>query len=295
MKDLIREGNSKREVYALPMKKDAGRRLPAILATLFLIGLMVNGCAIKPKPMTNEEISNRTKEDLSTMFKDQEPVAGPIDLYTAMARAVKYNLDYRLQLMEKVMAEKNLDVSRYDLLPQMAANAGYSYRDDYFGANSRALTGPTAGQQSLVTSTSQDQSIRTADLSVSWNVLDFLLGYYNAKQQADQVMVAEETRRRVIQNVLQDVRYAYYRAAGTEEILEEMDSLLRRAQSALEQSKKVTGQRLRPRLETLTYQRELLDNIRILWGLIRTLVPAQTELATLMNVKPGTCFKIVLP
>jgi outer membrane protein, multidrug efflux system len=99
----------------------------------------------------------------------------------------------------------------------------------------------------------------------------------------------------VIQTVLQDVRYAYYRAAGTKELLEEMELLLRRARSAYEQSKKVSYQKLRPMVETMTYQRELLDNIRILWGLIRTLATAKTELATLMNVRPGSSFEVLPP
>ena len=128
-----------------------------------------------------------------------------------------------------------------------------------------------------------------------WNVLDFALGYYQARQQAENVMVAEEVRRRVIQSILQDVRYAYYRAAGTKELLDEMDGLLRRARSAYVQSKKVSYQKLRPMVETMTYQRELLDNIRILWGLIRTLATAKTELATLMNVRPGSSFEVLPP
>jgi outer membrane protein len=37
-------------------------------------------------------------------------------------------------------------------------------------------------------------------------VLDFGVSYYRAQQKADQILMAEERRRKVIQNVLQDVR-----------------------------------------------------------------------------------------
>lgn len=265
------------------------------LLALFLILLTAAGCSFHPKPMTMEDISQRAESDLQKMFADQEPVSETVTLYTAMARAIKYNLDYRLQLMEKSMAGKILNASKYDLLPQIAANAGYNNRSEYHGASSYALKGPTKGEQSLVTSTSQEKDIRTADVTVMWNVLDFGLSYYRAKQNADSVMISEEIRRKVIQNVIQDVRYAYWRAAGSDALLTDMRELLARSQTAFEQSRQIAGQNLQPRLETLRYQHELLNNIRILWNLIQILAPAKTELATLMNVKPGTQFILVDP
>ncbi|MFH0781002.1 MAG: TolC family protein [Pseudomonadota bacterium] len=257
--------------------------------------LTASACSFHPEPLTMEELGQRSAADMNGMFTDQEPVKTEITLYQAMARAIKYNLDYRLQLMEKSMAGKIKDASHFDLLPRIAANAGYNNRSDYNGANSSALTGPTKGEESLVTSTSQDKNIRTADITVMWNVLDFGIGYFRAQQNADSIMVSEEIRRKVIQNIIRDVQYAYWRAAGSESLLDDMHDLLRRAEFAYESSQTISGQNLQPRLETLTYQRELLNNIRILWGLTQILVPAKTELATLMNVKPGSRFSIMTP
>ncbi len=264
-----------------------------VLAYCFLFS--ITACTFHPEPLTMEEIAQRTADDYSDMFQNQEPIEGEVTLYEAMARAIKYNLDYRLQLMEKSMAGKILTTSNYDLLPRIAANAGYNNRNEFNGANSFALTGPTEGEESLVTSTSQEKDTRTADITVMWNVLDFGIGYYRAKQNADSIMVSEEIRRKVIQNIIQDIQYAYWRAAGSEKLLDDMVSLLDRAKFAYDQSREISGQNLQPKLETLTFQRELLNNIRILWGLTQILVPAKTELATLMNVKPGTIFTVMDP
>lgn len=267
-----------------------------LLFAVFISALLtLSSCTFHPEALSIEDISQRAEKDISEMFADQEPVNGTISLFQAMARAIKYNLDYRLQLMEKSMAGKILNADNYSLLPQLAANAGYNKRSDYNGANSYALTGPTVGEESLVTSTSQEKDIRTADVTVVWNVLDFGIGYYRAKQNADNIMVAEEVRRKVIQNIIQDVRYAYWRAAGIEDLLDDVYKLLKRAEFAFEQSQMVSGQNLQPKLETLTYQRELLNNIRILWGLAQVLVPAKTELATLMNLQTGTRFMVLVP
>ena len=50
---------------------------------------------------------------------------------------------------------------------------------------------------------------------MSWNLLDFGVSYYRARQQADQVLIAEERKRKVVQNILADTRNAYWRALET--------------------------------------------------------------------------------
>jgi DNA-binding LytR/AlgR family response regulator len=62
--------------------------LLAVLTTVAVIGL--SSCAIKPIPLTTDEVQSRVKEDRAVLTKDQEPVSGPIDLYEAMARAALF-------------------------------------------------------------------------------------------------------------------------------------------------------------------------------------------------------------
>lgn len=103
---------------------------------LILTAVVMGGCAIHPTPLTNEEIETRAVKDLSEAFTGQEPVDGPITLTEAMARAILYNMDHRTALMERALANDQLTVSRYELLPELAASAGYSQRSDYYGAYS---------------------------------------------------------------------------------------------------------------------------------------------------------------
>ena len=98
--------------------------LLVMLTTLAVIGL--SSCAIKPIPLTMDEVHSRVQEDRAVLTKDQEPLSGPIDLYEAMARALKYNLDARVELMHKMLAQTQLDLSHYAMLPRLAANAGSS-------------------------------------------------------------------------------------------------------------------------------------------------------------------------
>ena len=88
--------------------------LAAALATAVLAG-----CAIHPRPLTLEQREATLATDSSAMFADQAPVTGPITLDEAMARALKYNLDHRVKLMEEALAQRQLDLSKFDLLPQL--------------------------------------------------------------------------------------------------------------------------------------------------------------------------------
>jgi len=107
-----------------------------------------------------------------------------------MARALKYNLDFRVGVMEEALAQRQLDLSRFDLLPELVLESGYAGRDKFNGASSRSLI---TGQQSVETSTSSDRDIISARLGLTWNVLDFGLSYVRAQQQADRVMIARIT------------------------------------------------------------------------------------------------------
>ena len=54
--------------------------------------LLLAGCTVSPEPITHAEISMQTAGLLERVTLAQEPVSGSIDLYEAMARALKYNL-----------------------------------------------------------------------------------------------------------------------------------------------------------------------------------------------------------
>lgn len=62
------------------------------------------------------------------------------------------------------------------------------------------------GRQVLEPFTSAERNIFSADLSMSWNVLDFGLSFIRAKQVADDVLIADDERRRVANRIMQHVR-----------------------------------------------------------------------------------------
>lgn len=270
--------------------KASGPGVPAgagLLAALLILG----GCStVQPKPTTQEEVAERVKSDQTKMFADQEPLTGPIGFHEAAARAIKYNLDYRAKLMEEALARGILDVSRYDMLPKLLANAGYAWRSNDLAQRSDQVVPSRVPFAPY--STSLDSSRVYGDLTFSWNILDFGVSYYRARQQADQVLIAEERRRKAMQNVLQDVRTAYWRALGAQRLLSRMDAVMTRADQAMVKARQIEAQGLMPQPQILAYQRALIDATTLLQIRRQDLELSQAELSSLMTLPPGTRFTL---
>ncbi|TMS58300.1 TolC family protein [Imbroritus primus] len=262
-----------------------GRTLTVSCLTLLLVGCGT----VKPVPYTAEEIKDRVTTDRIGMYADQEPVSGPITFHEAAARALKYNLDYRLKLMEDALSKSLHDVSTYEMLPRVVAGAGYVNRNNDSGGRSIGIEDRV---ETLRPSTSQERERGLASLTFSWNALDFGVSYYRAQQKADQVLMAEERRRKVAQNVLQDVRNSYWRALGAQQLIDRVDALLVRVNSALVRSKQVEKDGLMPQAQVLAYQRALLDAVNLLTLRRQDLELARAELTALMSIPPGTRYRL---
>jgi len=253
---------------------------------------LLSGCAVMPEPITYDEQLASVNADKQVLFGQKELVEKPISLYQAMARALKNNLDHRVKIMEKAVADGQSDISLFNLLPDLVASAGYRGRDNFSASNSRSTDD---GTESLRTSTSQDRSRKVYDFSFSWNVLDFGVSYFQAKQEANKVLVSEENRRKTAQNLMQDVRTAFWRMASTQLIATEIETIISDARLALKDAQRIEQERLRPPLEILQYQKNLLEIIRRLENLSETLMLAKTELASLLGLPPGQDFSLQLP
>ncbi|MBP2300816.1 TolC family protein [Azospirillum picis] len=238
------------------------------------------------------ERKSQIVQDKALMFSAIEPVDKPIGLYDAMARAIKYNLDRRVELLNEVVTNSQLDLAHYDMLPKLAASAGFTGRSNELASSSLSYERRV---QSLEPSISTEKQTETAQLQLSWNVLDFGVSYIRAKQMADRSLIAQEQRRKVVQNIIQDVRYAYWRAVIAERLLSRLEALTKRTEAALADARRSESRQIRAPLEDLQYQRALLATLERLKELRRDLVASKVQLGALMNLPPGADFRLAIP
>lgn len=261
------------------------------LSAMIAASMVLAACSSlkESEPYNEQEMRQRVIDDQARMYEQQEPVTGPITFYEASARALKYNLDYRLKLLESALASNLRDVTAHEMLPRLVASAGYAGRNNDSGGTS---IGIEDRQVSLRPSTSEERYRTLDSLGLSWSLLDFGVAYYRTQQKADQIRMAEERREKVAQNVLQDVRNAYWRALGAQRLLPEVDGLLMRTHRALTAARAAEDQGLMPRQDVLAYQRALLDSVYMLTVRRQDLEFARAELAALMSLPPNS--KMVL-
>jgi len=255
------------------------------------IGLILAGCTVATEPLSESELALSADTRLAEVTANQEPVSQSISLYEAMARAVKYNLDHKVELFTSRLEDQKVNLARSDLLPDLVANGHYSNRSNDPFTFSRSIT----GVPSVNPSTSREEENSTGDLTFSWHILDFGVSYARAKQASDNALIAEENRRKVMNRIMEEVRTAYWRAVTADRLLSGFHKLEHRVNRALANSDKLKKQGLTSPISALTYQRELVDIKRQIQRLQRELKTAKIELAALMNLNPGEKYKLVIP
>jgi outer membrane protein TolC len=239
--------------------------------------LALGACSsLKPQPLDRSAVDTTTRADRAALQQDVVPVSGPMTLEAAIARAIKYNADRRVRRMEEAVALGGLDVANADLLPKLVASAGYRDRNNDLLTLSKDLsTGNIIGGQTISSSREATQ----LDLSFSWSLLDFGQSYYAAQQSADRYLIATERSRRALQILVQDVRTVFWRVAAAQKLGAELASATEAAEKALEDARRIEAEGLRSPLEPLRYQRQLLENLRLLELVDQELSSARIELA----------------
>jgi outer membrane protein TolC len=251
---------------------------------------LLSGCAIAPDPISDAQISERVSGDKTELFAAQEPLTGELALEEAIARAIKYNMDHRLALMEEATAEGEFDVAKWQLLPGLTAGANQSYRSKPDASISETLE---TGTITTTNSFSDEKKVTDHNLIIAWNVLDFGVNFFQAKQQADRRLFVAETRRRILHELIREVRGVYWRAAGAQSLRAKVLDIRGKTEAALVRAARVREQRLLVPLESLRLERALTENLQQMEAIIDQLDEAMPQLASLINLPPGS--EISLP
>lgn len=263
---------------------------------VIVVVLLLSSCTRLPNPLQSTELHEETSDALEQIANPPVITPREIDLYTAIALAVKNNRDLRVKIMEAALANQQVDLVRFGMLPKLAANAGYEQTDKYSPSTSVTVTGGEAAAigDSPTYSTSTEKKISKADLGFTWNALDFGLSYIRAGQNADRYLIAKEIERKAIHNITRDVIIAYWNAVSANQILNDMTPVLERIDVALQNSVYIESLLLDSPLEALKYQRTLLDIQFRLQNQRDELLDAPVQLGKLMGLLPKEEYNLVI-
>lgn len=203
----------------------------------------------------------------------------------AIARALKYNYDAQLAKTEISLQERQLDLALSQMLPRLAANAGYNWRNNDNAAQS---VSERTKIQSLEPSFSEEPGHYTADIQFSWNLLDVGVSYFQAKQQGYRAFVAVERRRKVLDSIVKDVEATYWKAMAADKLIPPIEDALERAERVVEASRQAHRDELQSPLVALDFQQSMLQVIGQLRRMRNELRSARVQLSTLVNAPPTT-------
>ena len=263
-----------------------------IMSSVCSTAFLLMGCATTVPRISDVETANFATEARAEIHSRQAPITQSISLYEAMARALKYNLDHRVTMMEADLANDDYEVSRWDMLPRVVANGQYYGRSNEAGARSLSLL---SGRESLEPSTSTERDVFTGDLTATWNILDFGLSKIRSEQLANEALIQEERRRKAIIQIMEDVHRSYYRAVSAERLSARLTALEDEVNTAFQSSRQQFALRRTAPMPALSYQRELNDIESQAQRLTREMQMAKLELAALMGLSPEQQYNLQIP
>ena len=266
-----------------------------ILLALFLI----TACVRSPQPISLFETEEKAFKDISNIEEIKKNNKAweenlEIDLYTAIALAIKNNKELKIKLLENALANRQIDKIKFEMLPSLAANAGYSGSDKYRTTTSANVSNAdTAGAMGTTYTTSSEKSIANQDIGFTWNALDFGLSYIKAGQSNNRYLISDEAEKKASHNIVREVIRTYWNSLSAEKLIKKYDPLLIKVDSALNDSQKIEELLLTKPMDALLYQKELLDIQRALQTQKQIFIDAKIQLGTLMGLLPNQKFKIV--
>ena len=247
---------------------------------VFLAAAALTACMMKteltgvPEPVsyTDWDRAIRVDVDMQNMYSTMpRKIEKPIDMYMAMALALKYNYTRRVVSYEQsLIAAGKSPVSK---LPQLMDQAGYLNSTGNAAANS--------------------------ELKVAWNLLDMSTVYYQSLDQQYKNTLAVEQSRKVIHNILQETRVLYWKALSAQKLLPVMDSMIEFMTLEVDEINARTkelaqsGQSLSR--EDLVKKRKYMESVKSLSLLKRDMETAEVKLSALLGFHPSAEFKLVGP
>lgn len=252
-----------------------------ILLSACLIAVLISGCSRRakedvmiagPEPVyySDWDRAIRVDVDMQNMYIDApQKIEKPIDIYMAMALALKYNYSRRLAGYEQSVI--NAGKAPVSKLPDIMADAGYS-----------------------------NQSLNphiNPDMKVAWNILDISGIYYQSVDSEYRAGVAAERSRKVIHNILQETRSLYWLTLASQKLTPVIDDMAEYMTLEVDEMN-AKAKALRKKggslsTEELLKKRQYMEAIQKVMALKRKMETAETRLAGLMGFHPNTQYKLV--
>ncbi len=223
-----------------------------------------------PVAYTDWDRAIRIDTDMQSMYASTpRKIEKPIDMYMAMALALKYNYTRRVVSYQQSLIE--VGKSPANRLPEIFSSAGYVNTSNH--------------------------SAMDSELKLAWNILDVGTVYYQTQDTGYQTSVAYEQSRKVIHNLLQETRVLYWKTLTAQRLLPVVDDMIEYMTLDVDElnskAKELAAKGQSLSTPDLVKKRKYMEAVKTLSSLKRDLETAEVRLASLMGFHPSTEYKLV--
>ena len=289
------------------------RRSSLLLLVAGASGLLLS-CSYAPHMFTPSKRAAVFSASQSTK-KAQQPLAQQaITLSKAETLVLTHHLQNRMLLQVQAISKTPLDLSGFNLPARITPRTtvqeegleeeqGEGSDQESLPSTSPSATSPSTTSPSTTiqeepepsTTVAQEQGPAAENLSKNWDLLDFGIHVLQARQATNANLVAVENQRRASYTLLQELRSAFWQAAGAQQLVETISPVIQQARAALTKARKGEKKGLIAQLATIRAQKSLMETIEYLQELRQQLNQAKIQFATLMQLPANTPFKLEIP
>jgi outer membrane protein TolC len=203
---------------------------------LFLfIFLLCFGCARNRLNIEDQRLYNARK-DVKTIYESVDSEVYRLNLDDIIRIALKRNLDLLVKKREIAVKYESAMSDQLRMLPQLIANGELSGRNKPLIVSSKSVdpTVPPAPP-----SISSDQHVDRYDVNIIWNLLDFGLSYYKARQENNRYRMMQLEYEKIRQNLVLEITKSFWKAIAYKKAIEEGKDIV---ELVAEQQKKIQAQ-----------------------------------------------------
>ncbi len=231
--------------------------------------LAVSGCIVTPEPLSKSEQISRV-EDLQERFAEKwHPVAGKIDLFAVINRALTRNFEIAVARHELNLQRTTLGDVLLGHLPTVRISGRKTERSN-----------PDTSSNST---TASDLKRKLVSAESTWSVLSFGQAYLRSRQQANNLVAKQEDQRRVANSIVVRSVETYLYAEMAQRLLPQVEGFLGTLSNHEERADGLAKDRLVDPVDILVFRTRLVNLKKALRRLREELNLRRIALATLIG------------
>lgn len=274
-----------------------------LIALLFLCSFFLSGCTSSGCGVTKKDRYLHAKCDVAYFDANELPPGSVLSLDDIITIALQNDLDLAVKRQRILIQKEVATADTLHMLPELNLAADVSKRSNSPASTSRTLNSSSGLSPPSVSSYKTNFQ---SSVGVLWNLLDFGLSYYQARQSANRINIDYLEYERARQNIILRVVRSYWKAASAKFAIDTAIPLV--------DELRVQREKLRKQIDegiflsdvdaysklARYYQREIqlkgfndrTDSSDPTQGYEKEYENALVDLASVMGIRPGTNFDI---